>query len=239
MSRLRDLVADRLPRVFRSPAARRQALVRAGLLVAVVAAVTVAVAVRFPAVTDPDRLGAFLAALGPYAPAAFVALQTAQVILAPLPGQVLGGVGGFLFGTLWGSLYSLLGVTLGSVAVFLLSRRYGRPYAERVVEPETLRRWDEFLGDAGLAGLFVLFLLPTFPDDVLCLVVGLSELRLRTLVVLVVFGRGPSFLAVAYAGTQAAGGQYTTTLAVLTALGIASAVVYAGRDQIVAVLGQQ
>ncbi len=222
------------PQVFDSAAARRDAVWKAVALLLAVGLLTLATTRLTPELTDPERLRAAVASYGVFAPAVFVAVQTAQVIVAPLPGQILGGVGGFLFGTVWGTVYSLVGVTIGSTVVFLLSRHYGRPYVERVIDTDTLDRWDGFVSDSGRVGLFVLFLLPTFPDDVLCFVVGLSRLRLRTLIALVVFGRGPSFLVVAYAGRHAAGGQYGQTLAVLTALAVASAVVYAGRDRIVA-----
>jgi uncharacterized membrane protein YdjX (TVP38/TMEM64 family) len=51
--------------------------------------------------------------IGILAPLAFVALQIVQVILAPIPGQTLAGGGGYLFGTLWGTVYSMIGVVLG------------------------------------------------------------------------------------------------------------------------------
>jgi len=222
--------------VFRSPAARRSAALRVGLLAAALVAAVVAVDAAAPWLTDPDRLRARVGAVGPLAPLAFVTLQAAQVVLAPVPGQLLGGVGGLLFGTLSGAAYSMLGVAVGSAAVFLASRRWGRPYVERVLDPDALQRWDGFVDRTGVPGLFVLFLLPTFPDDLLCLVAGLTDIRLRTFLVLVVVGRAPSFLAAAYAGTRLGGGSLATFGAVVGLLALASLVVYLLRGRIVAAL---
>ena len=47
---------------------------------------------------DVKRLQKFLASFGPYAAGMFVTLQFLQVFLAPIPGEVTGFVGGFLFG---------------------------------------------------------------------------------------------------------------------------------------------
>jgi uncharacterized membrane protein YdjX (TVP38/TMEM64 family) len=126
------------------------------------------------------------------------------------------------------------GVTLGSATVFLATRRYGRPYVERVVAIDTLTKWDEFVETTGVYGLFVLFLLPTFPDDVLCFVAGLSDLRLRTFLALVIVGRGTSFVAVAYAGTRLADGDGLTFALLVSALAVLSAIAYAGLDRLVA-----
>ncbi|MFC7076007.1 TVP38/TMEM64 family protein [Haloarcula halophila] len=230
--------ADDGPRVFDSRRARRDAALRSVVLLLALLGITAALYVLVPELTDPIWLRQRLSGLGIYAPLAFVTLQTVQVILAPIPGQVLGGVGGYLFGTLAGTAYSLLGVTVGSAIVFGLARRYGRPYVERVLDPAALDRWDGFVERGGVAGLFVLFLLPTFPDDLLCLVAGLSELRLRTFLVLVVVGRAPSFLAVAYAGEEFAAGRLGTFAVMLAGLTVVSVVVLLLKDRILRQVGQ-
>jgi uncharacterized membrane protein YdjX (TVP38/TMEM64 family) len=74
------------------------------------------------------------------------------------------------------------------------------------------------------------FLLPTFPDDAICFVAGLSEIRTRRFLVLLVVGRLPSFAAVALAGDQLA----TDDLLALGAVGAlvvgATALGYLRRD---------
>jgi uncharacterized membrane protein YdjX (TVP38/TMEM64 family) len=223
--------------VFTSPEARRSAALRTALLVGSLVVVTVGIKLAFPSATDPVWVRARLAALGWYAPLAFVALQTIQVVFAPIPGQILGGVGGYLFGSLRGVVYSMVGVVLGSSIVFVLSQRFGRPYVERVITPAELSRWDTFFQRGGLVGLFGLFLLPTFPDDLLCFVAGLSRIRLRTFLALVVVGRTPSFLLVAYAGTRIADGALLQATVLLAGLGLGSAAVYAFRHRLLVALG--
>ncbi|EMA34327.1 TVP38/TMEM64 family protein [Haloarcula japonica] len=224
-------------RFFRSKAARRDAIARTLALLGLFVAFAVGIHAVAPRLLDPVWLRRQLAAFGAFAPHAFVTLQTLQVLLAPIPGQLLGGVGGYLFGVRAGAAYSLLGVCLGSAAAFSLARRYGRPYVERVTRSEMLARWDRFLAQNGLMGLFVLFLLPTFPDDLLCFVAGISDLRLRTFLVLVAVGRTPSFLAAAYAGERLDGGHVGTFLAVVTALTAVSLAVFVLRERVVAVFG--
>ncbi|MFB6252745.1 MAG: TVP38/TMEM64 family protein [Halobellus sp.] len=222
--------------VFASPEARRSALVRLGLLVGSFVLTALGVEMLSPSVTDPGWVQTQLAGLGRYAPLAFVALQTVQVIFAPVPGQMLGGIGGFLFGGLRGTVYSMLGVVAGSAVVFFASRRFGRPYVERVVAAESLERWDAFFERGGLLGLFALFLLPTFPDDLLCFVAGLADIQSRRFLTLVLVGRTPSFLLAAYVGTRVADGALLQAAAIVTALGVLSAGVYCFRRQLLVAL---
>ena len=61
---------------------------------------------------------------GVFAPVVFIAIQALQVIIAPMPGDVTGLLGGFVFGQWLGFSYSTLGLTIGSLCAFL-----GRPPA--------------------------------------------------------------------------------------------------------------
>ncbi|PSQ06374.1 TVP38/TMEM64 family protein [Halobacteriales archaeon QS_5_68_33] len=219
-------------RVFVSGEARRDAAARTLGLAAGVLGLSGALVWRFPGLTDPAWMRAELADLGALAPPAFVALQALQVVLAPVPGQVLGGIGGYLFGTLAGTLLSMVGVAVGSALVFLASDRFGRPYVERALDPTALSRWDGFVERHGAAGLFALFLLPAFPDDLLCFVAGLSELRLRGFLVIVLVGRTPTFVAASYAGTRLADGRPVAFAGVVIALAAVSVLVYLGRERV-------
>ncbi len=55
---------------------------------------------------------------GVLAPVIFIGLQALQVIIAPIPGELTGILGGYLFGQWGGLLYSTIGLTLGSVGAF-------------------------------------------------------------------------------------------------------------------------
>lgn len=212
--------------VFQSRSDRHRALAVSGVVCATVLLSTVVFWWVKPQTFDPVWLRVRLATLGPAAPLAFVCLQALQVVFAPIPGQVLAGVGGYLFGTWLGTLYSMVGVVLGSTVVFAASQRYGRPFIERVLAPEMLAQFDGFVAEYGTTGLFVAFLLPTFPDDALCALAGLTQLDYRRFLLLLVVGRTPTFLAAAVAGTSAASGDLVETGVIIAGLAAASGVVY-------------
>lgn len=138
---------------------------------------------------DRERLFAFIDAHRRYAILIFVAFQALQVVAAPIPGEVTGFVGGVLFGPYWGVVYSTIGLTLGSWLAFLLARALGRPLVERLVARETMRRYDYVMRHQGLFLAFLLFLLPGFPKDYLCYLLGLGHMSQRSFLLVSIPGR--------------------------------------------------
>lgn len=168
---------------------------------------------------DPAVVRDAVSRFGGFAPLVFVLLQATQVVVAPIPSHVLSFAAGYLFGPVWGFVYSMVGATLGTYLALLLARRYGRPTVERFVAPEALARFDAFLGEYGLVGVFVVFLLPGFPDDVVCLVAGCSDLDVRKLLVVATVGRVPGYLVLVLSGAGIAAGQFVESVSLLLAAG--------------------
>ncbi|SMO45885.1 TVP38/TMEM64 family protein [Halorubrum cibi] len=223
-------------RVFRSPESRRRAVLVAAVTVIAFVGLYAFVREYAPFLTDGAEFRTFIAGYGPLAPLVFVAVQAAQVVVAPIPGQVIGFAGGYLFGPVLGLVYSLLGVTIGSSIAFWLSRRYGRPFVEAVVRTETMDRFDTFAFEAGLPSMFVAFLVPGIPDDVLCFTGGLTEIDLRKLVVVMVVGRTPAYVVVTLSGSSLAKGEVRISLVLLTVLFGSTVVGYLFRDRILTAL---
>ncbi|MEW6670013.1 MAG: TVP38/TMEM64 family protein [Thermodesulfobacteriota bacterium] len=125
---------------------------------------------------EKKRLVHFLRSAGPWDEVLFVALQAAQVVVAPIPGEVTGLAGGYLYGPLLGIVWSTIGLTIGSYLAFVLSRSLGRPVVERFVPKSTMDRFDYLLHHRGAFIVFLLFLIPGFPKDTLCWFLGLGHL---------------------------------------------------------------
>lgn len=138
---------------------------------------------------DRERLLEFIDDHLAYAAFIFIGLQALQVVAAPIPGEVTGFVGGLLFETWWAIVLSTLGLTLGSWVAFLLARLMGRPLVENLVRAETMRRYDYVMKHKGLFLAFLMFLIPGFPKDILCYILGLGHMRQRDFLAVSVSGR--------------------------------------------------
>lgn len=143
----------------------------------------------FEFLTDKQRLLGLIKTHRANAIFIFIGLQVLQVVAAPIPGEVSGFVGGMIFGTAWGILFSTIGLTLGSWLAFTLSRLLGRPLVEMVVSAETIRRYDYVMKHKGMFLAFLMFLIPGFPKDFLCYLLGLGHMRQRDFLIVSTLGR--------------------------------------------------
>jgi uncharacterized membrane protein YdjX (TVP38/TMEM64 family) len=138
---------------------------------------------------DRESLSQLLTSYGPLSVVIFIALQIVQVIVSPLPGDVTGIIGGYLYGPFLGTVYSTIGLTIGSWLAFLLARTLGMPFVEKIIRPATIRKYDHFIEHQGRVISFIFFLIPGFPKDTLCYILGLSHMRNRDFIVISTVGR--------------------------------------------------
>ena len=210
--RRQSLAKNQLPTEDRPPTKKQSRRLSTGAKVKIVILVLLVFAaityVIWDAVTNGpltqlfqnrDELAAYIKTKGVLAPIVYVLLQIAQTVFAPIPGNVVGGIGGFLFGW-WGILWTLIGSMIGFWIVFVLSRRFGRPLVEKVIQRENLEKFDFIIGKRAPVVLFVIFLIPGLPDDIVAYIAGLTEVKIKNLVLLAIIGRLPSIVVTNYIG---------------------------------------
>lgn len=150
----------------------------------------------------------FLDSLGPLSFAGFILLQSMQVIAAPIPGEVTGFLGGYLYGPAMGVFLSTVGLTIGSWVAFWLSRFFGRPFVERFVSKKTLAKYDYLLHHKGAFLVFLLFLIPGTPKDLLCYILGLGHLTTKEFLLISTVGRFGGTLLLTLGGDYIRHHQY-------------------------------
>lgn len=150
--------------------------------------------------SNRDELVRVMNNFGPWAPFFYVMLQVLQTVVAPIPGQIVGGVGGFLFGH-WGILWTTIGSVIGFWLVFLIARRFGRPLIEKIFKKSLVDKFDFIINARGSSLiLFAIFLLPGFPDDVVCYIAGLTKTSIKKLMLIAILGRFPTIVVVNFIG---------------------------------------
>lgn len=225
---------DRRARIFADARSRRLVAAVVVAAVGVLATVTILLNRHVTWLTDPVAVRQFVESFGVAAPLAFVALQAGQVILAPIPGQALGFASGWLFGALWGTAYSLTGALIGSYVALRLARSYGRPFVERAIDASALDRFDDFSTNNGYLVLFVVFLIPGLPDDVICFVAGTTELDVKRMTAVSVIGRVPGYYLTNLAGASVASQRYFEAGVIAVVLAALSLAVYLRREALLA-----
>jgi len=139
--------------------------------------------------SDRQHVIDFVNSFGALSVVVFIGLQILQVLFAPIPGEVTGFIGGYIYGSVLGSIYSTIGLTIGSWLAFALARWLGLPFVEKAVSKSILKKYDYFMQHQGEFITFILFLIPGFPKDALCYVIGLSHMPTRAFLLVSVVGR--------------------------------------------------
>jgi uncharacterized membrane protein YdjX (TVP38/TMEM64 family) len=181
---------------------------------------------------DPNQLKRLITSFGPYAPLAYILLQIIQVIVAPIPGGAIEFLGGYLFGAKGGFFYSMIGLLFGSWLTFSLARIFEKLAVEKFVSPQTIRKFDYLIGHEGVIFSFLLFLIPGFPKDALCYLLGLTPMHLGIFLVISTIGRIPGTLMACLQGAKAFDHQYKTFLILLGVSALVILVFYIYHEEI-------
>lgn len=178
------------------------------------------------------RLKEFIFSFGAYSPLAFILLQVIQVIVAPIPGGAIEFLGGYLFGVKAGLIYSMIGLILGSWLAFTLARIFEKWVVEKFVSPKTMKKFDYLIGHEGVILSFLLFLIPGFPKDALCYLLGLTPMHLGIFLIISTIGRIPGTLMATLQGAKAFEHQYMLFLILLGLSALVILVFYVYHEEI-------
>lgn len=140
-------------------------------------------------------------------PIIFMLLQILQVVIPIIPGGISSAAGVLIFGPYLGFVYNYVGISIGSVIIFLLGRRYGKPFILSMISDKT---YDKYIGwldnQSRFEKLFALaILLPVAPDDALCLMAGLTNISVKKFTLIILLAKPLSIflysMALIYGGT--------------------------------------
>lgn len=133
----------------------------------------------FAAAGSQESLRAYIEDFSPYSHLCFFLIQFLSVILAPIPSNISALAGGVLFGTWVSFLLTFSAVAAGSLLVFSLARGLGRDAVTRLVGRKVSEKYLDVIHAKTDIFLVLAFLFPFFPDDVLCILAGLTQISFR------------------------------------------------------------
>ena len=155
----------------------------------------------FRAAGSPEQMGEYISRCAPWSHLAYFAIQLASVIIAPIPSNITAAAGAYLFG-LWPSFLLTWGaVTAGSAAVFALARVLGQKFAGQFVSEKLEEKYLDVIRRKRDVFLALAFLFPFFPDDLLCILAGLTDIPFKRFLLLVVAARPWGLLVACMVGS--------------------------------------
>lgn len=136
-----------------------------------------------------------------FGPLLFIALQIVQVVVPIIPGGISLAAGVLIFGPVIGFVYNYIGIVLGSLLAFTLGRRFGKPLIHHLISQKTYDRYIGWLDNQNrFTKLFALAIfLPVAPDDVLCLLAGLTKMSFKTFTLIILLAKPATIFLYSYA----------------------------------------
>lgn len=109
----------------------------------------------------------------------YVLVQYLQVLFVPIPSMIITLTGVAIYGPILGSILCTSGVLLGSYSSFLLGKVFGVKIVRWIAGEDNATKYADLISKKGKFFLIVAFLLPLFPDDMLCLIAGITSMKFK------------------------------------------------------------
>ncbi len=157
--------------------------------------------------TDREKMEALVSRGGLFGPLFFVLVQVIQVVVPIIPGGISCAAGVLLFGAWKGLLYNYIGIVIGSFINFYLARRYGTCFVKAFVKEEAYEKYMKWLEKGNRFEYFfaMAIFFPCAPDDVLCMIAGLTRMSWKKFGTIILLGKPASIamysLALVYTGS--------------------------------------
>ena len=150
---------------------------------------------------DPDTIKQIILDSGIWGILIFFLLQVFQVLIGFIPSMVTTLVGVAIYGPLVASLISIVAITLGSIIVFFIGRYLGRKVVVWIAGEAQTKKYCDLLNEKGKYLLILMLLFPIFPDDMLCLIAGITSMTFRFYILTILLTRPISIFVTAYFGS--------------------------------------
>lgn len=181
----------------------------------------------FPAIErlmKPENMSAFqkqLHSYGVWGILVLFAIQTLQVISGLIPALPIQICAGITYGAFGGLLVCMAGILTGSTLVFAAVKAYGQPLIDRVFPLKKQKKLHFLYSHNRLNQIvFILYLIPAMPKDVLTYIAALTPLTLRRFLILTTFARIPTVLCSTFASDAIMQENYGSAVLVFCISGI-------------------
>ena len=165
---------------------------------------------------SPETVKGYIAGFGVFAPIIFIFSYILQAFIPFIPTLILTMFRGYVFCVLWGTVYSLIGITIGSIIIFIIARKLGRSFFRKIINTKELEHFDVFFKKRGDISVFLArSILILFPPDVVSVAAGLTQIKLKHYVIFSILGFIPNLLILTLFGERLSQGINPVTFIVL------------------------
>lgn len=186
-----------------------------------------------------DNFREYIRSTGSWGPIMFVLFQVLQIVIAPIPGEVVQIAGGYIYGIGLGTLYNTVGMVLGSAMAFYFTRFIGRSYIEKLLQKKDYK-WMALINDEKKFSvfLFIFFVIPGLPKDFLVYVAALTSIGSLRFFIILLVARLPWIIGSVAVGSTLHLEQYGSAIIISVISVVAFVLGYIYKDKLVQIFSK-
>lgn len=150
--------------------------------------------------SSTESIKAFIQSAGAWGIVVFFVIQFLQVVILPIPAALTTIAGALIFGPTTAMFVSLGAILLGSFVAFFIGRYLGEKVVIWIIGEEACKKYSKLLYEKGKYLFFLMMLFPFFPDDILCMIAGMTTMNLRFFTITVLIARPLAIIPTCYLG---------------------------------------
>lgn len=148
----------------------------------------------------PDGVRSFIVSFGVFSVLVYIIIHIFRPFVF-LPVTPFSIAGGFLFGTVYGLSYTIIGLTISAIITFTISRYLFRDYVKQKIKGRFLA-WDNSLEKKGIFYIIILRMIPVLPFDAVGYLSGASSIKFRDYIIGTMIGDLPGTFALTLLGSS-------------------------------------
>ena len=147
-----------------------------------------------------ERITEIIRNTGRWGMVVYVLIQILQVVILPLPAVVCYVPGSRIWGAGIATLLASIGVIIGSLIAYCIGRLFGKKAVIWIAGEENTEKYIKYIGNKGKLIFVLMQILPFFPDDILCMIAGLTAMSFPFFLAVIVLVRPLIIAAYCYLG---------------------------------------
>ena len=152
-------------------------------------------------ITSFEDLRQLILSFGGWGIFTYIVINLLQCIVIPVPTTLTVLVGTAIYGPFTAFFYATIGVILGSSIAFLIGRYCSRPVINWIFGKDKIEKYQNLLNRRAELILFLTLTLPLFPDDLICIMAGISDIKYYKFLLISVFARGVGLATISFFGS--------------------------------------
>lgn len=168
-----------------------------------------------------QQLYNFISSLGIWGIILSVLSQVLHIVIAIIPGEPFEILMGMLYGSVKGTIVCLIGILLGTIAVYYIMHKLGKNLRNRLMSDEKLNKYNFLKNHKKLDSIvFLLFFIPGTPKDLITYFVPLTNMKPIKFFIIATFARFPSVFSSVIAGDAIINQNWSAVIIIFVVTGI-------------------